>query len=45
MGALMHIAVSTDTPIRHVAVRIVKSRWWKRVKKQIWQPNWSKSHQ
>jgi hypothetical protein len=29
------IALSTDQPIDNIAVRIVRSRWWKRAKKQI----------
>jgi hypothetical protein len=29
-----YIAVGTDQPIEVIAVHIVKSRWWKRAKKQ-----------
>jgi hypothetical protein len=32
--ARSYIAVSTDQPIDTIAVRIVRSRWWKRAKKQ-----------
>jgi hypothetical protein len=33
--ARSYIAVSTGQPIDNIAVRIVRSRWWKRAKSQI----------
>jgi hypothetical protein len=33
--ARSYIAVSTDQPVRDIAVRVVRSRWWERAKKQV----------
>jgi hypothetical protein len=38
--ARSYIAASTGQPIDDIAVRIVRSRWWRSAKRQIQQHNW-----